>query len=224
MPIGRSRAIETGKKEDTANVEIARITGIYDGTRTGRFGFATFNAAATFRPLGCGKLGRIVPVDPPCKVRHHASTSSDSDSDSTDSYSVDSADSYSADSYSIDSAEKALGDDDDDDDDDDSDSDSDSSSGSNSVSDDSSGCYDSTSGSNSVSDDNDDSDTAESALGVMYMQERDSALSTAEQISQKTATRALATVGFISICVFGYSRIFAPKEYISIKEIPEEEI
>lgn len=213
-----------GKKEDTANVEIARITGIYDGTRTGRFGFATFNAAATFRPLGCGKLGRIVPVDPPCKVRHHASTSSDSDSDSTDSYSVDSADSYSADSYSIDSAEKALGDDDDDDDDDDSDSDSDSSSGSNSVSDDSSGCYDSTSGSNSVSDDNDDSDTAESALGVMYMQERDSALSTAEQISQKTATRALATVGFISICVFGYSRIFAPKEYISIKEIPEEEI
>merc|ERR1711879_928685 len=116
----------------------------------------------------------------------------DSDSDSTDSYSVDSADSYSAYSYSIDSAEKALGDDDDDDDDDDSDSDSDSSSGS-----------------NSVSDDNDDSDTAESALGVMYIQERDSALSTAEQISQKTATRALATVGFISICVFGYSRIFA---------------
>jgi len=231
---GQVTCFRNGKHEETANTEIPRITGMYDGIRTGRFGFATFNAVATFRPLGCGKLNGIVPPEPPCEVRTHPSVSSESestDSYSADSYSIDSADgadSYSidgADSYSIDDAEKALGDDDDDDDD----SDSDSNSNSNSVSSDSSGCASSDNDNdNSVSsdddDNDDDNDTAKSVLESMYMQERDSALSTAEQISQKTATRALALLGFISVCVFGYSRIFAAKEYISINnQIPEEE-
>merc|ERR550517_1468803 len=178
-----------GKQEATANIEIPRITGVYHGTRTGRFGFATFNAAATFRPLGCGTLSHIDPPTPPCKViDHQSSSSSDTDDDDDNDDDDDDDDDENA--------EKALGDDDGDDDDDDS-----------------KGC-----------DSNDDDNNAQSALGVVYMQERNSALSTAEQISQKTATRALATLGFISICVFGYSRFFAPKEYISInKEIPEEE-
>merc|ERR1719204_1082425 len=42
---------------------LPRVSGDYTGTNTGRVGFATLNAAASFRILGCPKVGE--PIDPP---------------------------------------------------------------------------------------------------------------------------------------------------------------
>jgi len=74
---------------------LPRIYGAYTGTHTGRFGFVTLNAAASFRILGCPN--NTPPDKPPCIP------DSDSDSDDTDSASIetDSA-SIESDSASID--------------------------------------------------------------------------------------------------------------------------
>jgi len=42
---------------------LPRVSGDYNGINTGRVGFATLNAAASFRILGCPKVGE--PIDPP---------------------------------------------------------------------------------------------------------------------------------------------------------------
>jgi len=44
---------------------LPRVTGTYTGSHSGRFGFATLNAAASFRILGCPSTTPIPPI-PPC--------------------------------------------------------------------------------------------------------------------------------------------------------------
>merc|ERR1711953_770542 len=65
---------------------VPRVSGAYTGTHTGRFGFVTLNAAASFRILGCPSTTPNPPA-PPCIP------DSDSDADDkevdTDSNSID---------------------------------------------------------------------------------------------------------------------------------------
>merc|ERR1719499_3052035 len=66
---------------------LPRIYGTYPGTHTGRFGFVTLNAAASFRILGCPN-NTPIPDKPPC-IPDSDSNSDDNDSDDNDSVSVD---------------------------------------------------------------------------------------------------------------------------------------
>jgi len=94
------------------DVEVPRVTGTYTGTQSGRVGFLTFKAEASFRILGCPEYGTIDPPKPPCIPKGDSSSDSVSaDSVSRDSVSADSADVDSVDADSVDavSADSADG-------------------------------------------------------------------------------------------------------------------
>merc|ERR1719499_2404037 len=123
---------------------LPRIYGTYPGTHTGRFGFVTLNAAASFRILGCPN-NTPIPDKPPC-IPDSDSNSDDNDSDDNDSVSVDN------DSVSVDN------DSDSDDNDDDDDNDSDDNDGFNIGGDSGDGDSDDKSSSDSRADSSDSSD------------------------------------------------------------------
>jgi len=77
---------------------LPRVTGTYTGTHTGRFGFVTLNAVASFRILGCPST---TPDNPPPCITTTTTTTTTTTPSGTDSVSV--SDSSDSDSVSVDS-------------------------------------------------------------------------------------------------------------------------
>lgn len=102
---GRMVTCYTNGLEETSE-EIPRISGTYTGTHTGKVGFVTLNAAASFRILGCPKFGGpIIPPVPPCPRTTTTTTRSPPSGGSNSASNSDSIDSVSTDSTSADDSD-----------------------------------------------------------------------------------------------------------------------
>merc|ERR1719499_181461 len=82
---------------------LPRVTGAYTDTHTGRFGFVTLNAAASFRILGCPSNTPNPPL-PPCIPDSESDADDkevDTDSDSIDQDSIDTESDDGSDGFNL---------------------------------------------------------------------------------------------------------------------------